>query len=71
MENILYNSRSELDKLPFGAVTEGTKVNFGIRVSATYELSEIRLILLCDRDSSISEQILKHVWTEQGYMRFE
>ncbi len=71
MEEILFNSRSELDKLPFGAITAGTRVNFGIRVLETLEIIELRLIVLCDKDGKINEYTLKHVWTEQAYARFE
>lgn len=71
MEDILFDSCSELDKLPFGAVKAGTKVNFGIRISEKLHAKEVRLIVTDDSDKTQTEHVLEMVWTEQGYSRFE
>lgn len=71
MDDILFDSRSELDKLPFGAVTAGTTVRFGIRTAEQLNVAEIKLVLINDSDSKPSEYFLSSVWTERGYTRFE
>ncbi len=71
MEDILFDSRSELDKLPFGAVKSGERVKFGIRIAAALEATEVTLVLLNDNDGDITEFTLTQVWSERGYARFE
>ncbi len=71
MDDILFDSRSELDKLPFGAVKSGESVRFGIRVAEALKASEVTLIILNDLDGDITEFKLEEVWTENCYTRFE
>jgi cyclomaltodextrinase len=71
MDEILFDSRSELDKLPFGAVTAGTTVRFGIRTAEALNITKIRLVIINDFDRQQSEFLLSQVWTERGYARFE
>lgn len=71
MDDILFDSRSELDKLPFGAVSAGTRVRFGIRARETLGIKEMRLIVINDGGGAPCEYPLEHVWTERGYSRFE
>ncbi|MEG0875540.1 MAG: glycoside hydrolase family 13 protein [Oscillospiraceae bacterium] len=71
MEKILFDSRCELDKLPGGAVTSGTRVKFGIRCQVELLARELCLVVIEDVDGSISEFPLEKVWSEKGYDRFE
>lgn len=71
MEDILFDSRSELDKLPFGAVSAGTKVNFGIRVSEKLAVKELKLVMVSDSNKTPNYYKLDKVWTDRGYCRFE
>ncbi len=71
MDDILFDSRSELDKLPFGAVTAGTDVLFGLRAAETLNISALKLIVIYDADGSFGEFLLSPVWTERGFTRFE
>ncbi len=71
MDEILFDSRSELDKLPFGAVTAGTAVRFGIRTAERLKAAAVKLIIINDSDGERSEYVFPQVWTERGYSRFE
>ena len=71
MDEIYFDSRSELDKLPFGAVSAGTSVLFGLRVAETLNISALKLIIINDANGKSSEFLLSPVWTEQGCTRFE
>jgi len=71
MDDILFDSRSELDKLPFGAVAEGTNVRLGIRFAEALKVTEVRLAEIIDADGQRREFELSQVWTEHGYSRFE
>ncbi len=71
MEEILFDSRSELDKLPFGAVTAGTTVRFGLRTLEALNVTAMKLVLINDADGQVSAFVLAPVWTERGYSRFE
>jgi len=71
MEDILFDSRSELDKLPFGAVTIGTSIRFGIRISEALGATALRLVVNRDGEAQAVEADLTPVWTERGYTRFE
>lgn len=71
MKDILFDSRSELDKLPFGAVTAGTKVNFGIRVAEKFSVKELYAVIVNDSNKVSAEYKLEKVWSDRGYARFE
>ncbi|MFB0921659.1 MAG: alpha-amylase family glycosyl hydrolase, partial [Oscillospiraceae bacterium] len=71
MNEILFDSKSELDKLPFGAITAGTTVRFGIRTAERLNVSALKLALIYDADGHLSEFELAPVWTERGCTRFE
>ena len=71
MDDILFDSRSELDKLPFGAIKAGEAARFGIRTAESLKISEVTLVVLNDLDGEITEFELSQVWTERGYVRFE
>ena len=71
MEDILFDSRSELDKLPFGAVTAGTSIRFGIRISEILGATNLKLMINKDGETQGIETELTQVWTERGYTRFE
>jgi len=71
MDEIVFDSRSELDKLPFGAVPAGTNVRFGIRLAEALNATEVRLVAISDADGQSREFELTQVWTERGYSRFE
>ncbi len=71
MDEILFDSRNELDKLPFGAIKDGETVRFGIRTAESLEVTEVILVVINDLDGEITEFELPQVWTEHGYVRFE
>lgn len=71
MADILFDSKSELDKLPFGAVPAGTAVRFGLRVAEALETASVSLVVIRDADGLVTEQALSPVWTERGYTRWE
>ena len=71
MDDVLFDSRSELDKLPFGAVKSGESVRFGIRIAEALKATEVTVVVLNDHDGEITEFELTQVWTERGYTRFE
>ena len=71
MNDILFDSRSELDKLPFGAVATGETVRFGIRTAESLKVTDVTLVVLNDLDGEITEYELSQVWEERGYTRFE
>jgi len=71
MDDILFDSRCELDKLPFGAIKAGEAARFGIRTAESLKISEVTLVVLNDLDGEITEFELSQVWTERGYVRFD
>ena len=71
MDDILFDSRSELDKLPFGAVKTGETVRFGLRTADALKVTDVTLIVLNDHDGETIEYELTQVWQEHGYARFE
>ncbi|PKM73773.1 MAG: alpha-glycosidase [Firmicutes bacterium HGW-Firmicutes-16] len=71
MDEILFDSRSELDKFPFGAVTEGTTVRFGLRTSQALNITAMKLVVINDTEGKVSTFELTPVWTERSYSRFE
>ncbi len=71
MSEVLYNSRSELDKLPFGAVPNGEKIRFGIRVCDGCKAQAISLVFQKDEAYEQLRFDLKPVWQDKGYTRFE
>lgn len=71
MDDILFDSRSELDKLPFGAIKAGETARFGIRTAEALKITEVTLVVLNDRDGETTEYELSQVWQEHGYLRFE
>ena len=71
MNDILFDSRSELDKLPFGAVKAGESIHFGLRTAEALKVTEVALIVMNDHDGETTEYELAQVWQEHGYARFE
>ena len=71
MNEILYDSKSELDKFPFGAVATGVPLRFGLRVKSGLKLESLSLILQSDENGDETELRLSPVWTEGGYTRYE
>jgi len=71
MNDILFDSRSELDKLPFGAVKAGETVRFGIRTAESLKVIEVMLVVLNDLNGETEEYELTQIWKERGYVRFE
>lgn len=71
MKDVLFSSRSGLDKLPFGAVTSGETVCVGLRTACTLKAEDVRLVLRSDADGTETEFPLKKVWSEKGFDRFE
>lgn len=71
MNEILYNSNSELDKLPFGAVSAGTKVMIGLSVASHIGANSVTLIVKNDFTGEYSDYTLNKVWSDRGYDRFE
>ena len=71
MENVLFNSRSELDKLPFGAVKAGEKLRIGIRIACALRAESVRLVVRRDADGAETEYPLEKVWSARACDRFE
>ncbi|NLV87237.1 MAG: glycoside hydrolase family 13 protein [Clostridiales bacterium] len=71
MSKVLYNSRSELDKLPFGAVANDEKIRFGIRVCNSCDAQAVSLVFQRDENGEEIRFDLKPVWQYKGYTRFE
>lgn len=71
MDNILFDSRSELDKLPFGAVAVGETLKLGMRTAESLKVTDVTLVVLNDLDGETTEYELTQVWEECGYTRFE
>ena len=71
MEKVLFNSRSELDRLPFGAMPAGETLCVGLRVASALRAEDVRLVFRCDADGRETEQPLEHVWSADGWDRFE
>lgn len=71
MEDVLFNSRSGLDKLPFGAVKSGETVRVGLRTACALKAKNVRLVLRSDADGTETELPLEKVWSEKGFDRFE
>ncbi|MDR1131800.1 MAG: glycoside hydrolase family 13 protein [Oscillospiraceae bacterium] len=71
MEDILFDSRSALDRLPLGAITAGTQLRLGLRAAETLGITGLRLVVIDDTDGSAAETALSPVWTEGGYTRYE
>ncbi len=71
MSKVLFNSRSELDKLPFGAVAAKTKIRFGIRMAENMDVQSLYLVLYEDEASEPIRFPLSLAWCDKGYRRFE
>lgn len=71
MQEILFDSRLELDRLPLGAVSAGTNIRFGIRAAESAEVREIKINVKNDDSGEIKTAALQKVWTDKGYCRFE
>lgn len=71
MSDVLFNCRSELDKLPFGAVAAGKKIRFGIRLAEELLPESVFLVVVCDFNSEVRRFPLKLVWSNDGYARYE
>lgn len=71
MNEVFYNSRSELDKLPFGAVSEGAKIRFGLRLADHIGAQCVFLVLRNDATGGEIRTPLPLVWRDKGFSRFE
>ena len=71
MEEIIFDSRNEIDKFPFGAVSVGTDINVGLRTAYALAADSVKLVVINDLNGDIREIELEKVWTELGYDRFE
>lgn len=71
MINVLFNSRSELDKLPFGAIKAGEKLHIGLRAACALHAEDVRLIVRRDANAEEHTCPLEKVWSAQGWDRFE
>jgi len=71
MKDVLFNSRSGLDKLPFGAVKSGETIRVGLRTVCALKAEKVRLVLHSDADGTETELLLEKVWSEKGFDRFE
>ena len=71
MQDILFDSRLELDRLPLGAVTEKSSVRLGVRVKTELGASALTVRINADDGSGLSSWEMHPVWTEKGYTRFE
>lgn len=71
MSDVLFNSRSELDKLPFGAVAAGDKIRFGIRLAEELRCESVELAIFSDFDKELHRFPLAHVWSKDGCVRYE
>lgn len=71
MQEILFDSKSGLDKLPFGAVCEGAEIVFGLRLAEGLGVTALKLVAFADDDGLERDFPLACVWTSGGYARFE
>ncbi|NCC67193.1 MAG: DUF3459 domain-containing protein [Clostridia bacterium] len=71
MQQFYFNSRSELDRYPTGAVAAGTKIRIGVRTVSEINAKEILLIVSTDEDGTFCTVPLAKVWTANGFDRFE
>lgn len=71
MKDVLFHSRCELDKFPFGAVCAGETVRFGLRAACGLKAERVLLLIRNDADRKETEIPLQKVWTAKGYYRFE
>lgn len=71
MGEVYFNSRSELDKLPFGAVVAGAEIRFGLRLADSLTPQQVVLIMREDSSGAELRSPLSLVWQEKGMARFE
>lgn len=71
MEEIIFNSRLELDRSPLGAVPTGTDIRIGLRTAYEVGVREIIINVKNDDSGEISHYNLEKVWTDKGCDRFE
>lgn len=71
MIEVLYSSRSELDKLPFGSAACKNKIRLGIRLSESCKAKGVSLVFQRDESGRELRFELEPVWCEKGYTRFE
>ena len=71
MQQFYFDSRSELDRFPTGAIPAGTKIRIGVRTASEIRAEEVLLIVSADGDSSSCAVPLTKVWTSNGFDRFE
>lgn len=71
MQEILFDSRLELDRLPVGAAAEGTPLRIGLRVLSSLGVNAMRVIIRNDDTGEDSISTLEKVWSEGGYDRYE
>lgn len=71
MQEILFDSRQELDRCPAGAVADGTVIRFGLRIAEPARVRELIINAKNDDTGEITNVVLNKVWSEKGYDRFE
>lgn len=71
MQEILFNSRCPLDKLPTGAAAAQTKFMFGIRISEALSPDKLWLAVINDDDNSEEKFPMEAVWNAKNYVRYQ
>ena len=71
MSEVFYNSISELDKLPFGAVCSETEIRFGLRLADNIAAESVCLVLKRDGTGEEVRTPLPLSWRDKGFSRFE
>lgn len=71
MEEVLFNSRHELDRLPLGAVTAGTALRLGVRIAEDAGVIGLNIQVTNDDSGEVTSLPMERVWTENGLSRFE
>lgn len=71
MQQFYFDSRSELDRCPTGAVAAGTKIRIGVRTASEITAEKLLLIVSADGDGFSFTVPLTKVWTANGFDRFE
>ncbi len=71
MQEILFDSLSELDRLPIGAIAAGTTLRIGLRAAVSMAVEAMELLIINDCDGEKKRYPLEKVWSCGGYDRFE
>lgn len=71
MQQFYFNSRSELDRCPTGAIAAGTIIKIGVRTASELKAEEVLVIVRADGEGTSSTFPMTKVWTANGFDRFE